>query len=967
VLTLAEEVPTEEVIQEEEPAPEEEPVTTEEEPIVEEVEEVVETPVEEETVQEEPLDGEAGTTTDDGVEGEDGDIASTTPTEEEPAVIVTGGATSTADTENVVNLNTTDTDGGETATSTPVETGTSTPALGGVASTTVENTNEAVVENIATSTAETGDNAATSSAAVIETGDAVANANIINVVNVNIVNSLGFLVLLSALFGNDSFDLRNLDFSSWLNSDSTLDPEEEEGTTPCSLVSCNEEGTALTVTSSSTAQITNDVVVRADTGGNTASAEAGDAVVQTGDAYAGANVVNVANTNIIDSNYLLVALNNFGDFSGDIVFPGMDFFLQLLGKSSSVAPDVSVTNENTANVENDVSVSAETGDNNASSTNTAGIATGDASASANVVNQVNSNLSGGNSLYILLRIHGDWSGDVFGLPPGLSWAKTAQGIEIYSTGEEGETQPPKYQSLVVNNTNDADIKNNVSVYALTGENNVSATGGDAVVQTGDAHAAANVVNVANTNVVGQNWILAVFNIFGDWSGNLSFGRPNLWVGGRAESPSDPLTNGSDVTYHFTVTNFGDAEATGVVLDSAYTEGLLNFGDNGTTWEIGDLAPGETKEVSYHASVTDNLNYGETSIVLETTALSNENDDDKSDNTETIAMVGYRKAPANSSASREKVRGYDSARLRITKEAAVLTTAASSTVDYTVVITNTGDEAEQALLLDELTDQEGEIVSVQQWDLGTIYPDEEITITYTAVFNESTLPGEYINSAQVLATDERSQQNSRYTANSNVAQTTVTVVDALGQCAPYLTTYIRPGLGNDRGDVERLQMFLRDHEGFDNLAVTGIYNAPTADAVKIFQEKHVNEILTPWGISSATGYVYYTTQKKINDLHCAGEVIFTLSPEQQAEIANFRARQERGEDPDPSEVGSAEQPVIAKEDEQEEALGVPKEPVVRNVGSVIQSGITSRLFKIFSDTFGDLTSWVTEGGMFQSRK
>jgi len=40
------------------------------------------------------------------------------------------------------------------------------------------------------------------------------------------------------------------------------------------------------------------------------------------------------------------------------------------------------------------------------------------------------------------------------------------------------------------------------------------------------------------------------------------------------------------------------------------------------------------------------------------------------------------------------------------------------------------------------------------------------------------------------------------------------------------------------------------------------------AVRKFQKMHEPQILTPWGISEATGYVYKTTQRWINLSSCA---------------------------------------------------------------------------------------------------
>ena len=90
------------------------------------------------------------------------------------------------------------------------------------------------------------------------------------------------------------------------------------------------------------------------------------------------------------------------------------------------------------------------------------------------------------------------------------------------------------------------------------------------------------------------------------------------------------------------------------------------------------------------------------------------------------------------------------------------------------------------------------------------------------------------------------------------------------CPPYMTKYIQLGVANDPAEVKKLQTFLRDYESFSDLAVTGIYDQVTYNAVKTFQSKYAQDILIPWGHTTPTGYVYTTTIKKINELYCQAQ-------------------------------------------------------------------------------------------------
>jgi hypothetical protein len=108
------------------------------------------------------------------------------------------------------------------------------------------------------------------------------------------------------------------------------------------------------------------------------------------------------------------------------------------------------------------------------------------------------------------------------------------------------------------------------------------------------------------------------------------------------------------------------------------------------------------------------------------------------------------------------------------------------------------------------------------------------------------------------------------------------------CVQYLRAYIKLGEDNDRNEVIKLQAFLRTFEGFTNLVVDGVYKQADFDAVSQFQLRYYGDVLAPWGYAQgdSTGYVYYTTRKKINEIYC--QRAFPLTADQVTEVAAFRA-------------------------------------------------------------------------------
>ncbi len=89
----------------------------------------------------------------------------------------------------------------------------------------------------------------------------------------------------------------------------------------------------------------------------------------------------------------------------------------------------------------------------------------------------------------------------------------------------------------------------------------------------------------------------------------------------------------------------------------------------------------------------------------------------------------------------------------------------------------------------------------------------------------------------------------------------------------INTYMREGQTNNVEQVTFLQSFLNTELGI-NLPTTGYFGTLTDVAVRTFQLKYREDILKPWsdiGLlpdeNTSTGYVYKTTQYKINTILC----------------------------------------------------------------------------------------------------
>lgn len=858
--------------------------------------------------------------------------------------IQTGDATATTSAQNNININ----DVGDADSSCTPE---DVSENGGCLTSSAFNatsSNDALVGNFASSTASTGANTADGGqgTTTIVTGTAFAFANILNLINTNIFNSQGLLLFLNQIFPT-GLDLRSYNLDYFFDGQAGNSPtvNEDTGKPQCTLLTCP-TSSAINVLSGNTATVTNSVIVRADAGGNTASTtDDGDADISTGDAYAAANVVNLVNTNIINSSYLLASFNNFGDLDGDITLPGDDFFDKLFAHSGS-APEMNsstygVNNTNQLGLTGTTTTSADTGSNTASTTGEGSglVATGDAYSKSNTFTDANNNYVGGTSAFFMFRVAGEWTGNVKSLPSGLHFSRVYDAVNhggVFSTstlvlvtnedtddenvpvGDPNGLQDPESaatancqeprpdhpedtpvnncfnsSSFLASSTNAAAVGNNVDVSASTGHNQAFTENGDAHVITGDAYAIANVINLVNTNIVGRNWIFALFNVLGNWNGDITFGRSDLALDAKTTAAS--VAPGADVTYDFTITNNGDRDADDITLKADFDKNLLNFTDadgtptdSGRQWHIPTVRRGQSQTFTYTARV-GSIPQGTSIPVPVAASVRSDGAGAQAQASFTLALLNVISAPSShgggggGNGSRPKTvnkadnalpvpaSSKDEPSVTVDKTIVRVSTTTPTTVDYKVVVTNAKDAGPLygAKLADTLFNPDGSIMYNRSWDLQDLASGDQITLTYSVEFATSTSPGTYRNFASV--TGEKFKLGSGEPMLPAFGQNTVTigtvgaVLGAATDCSLAVNQTLSYGMNNP--EVVKLQNFLNARQG-SGLPVTGFFGPMTRAAVNVFQATFSSEILAPLGLLHPTGTVAGMTQKKIRDLACA---------------------------------------------------------------------------------------------------
>jgi hypothetical protein len=224
----------------------------------------------------------------------------------------------------------------------------------------------------------------------------------------------------------------------------------------------------------------------------------GDNNITTGSSNIDANILNIANMNLMGGTMWLVIVNEAGNWVGKLFgsqdgnnFAGSPLFQFLINPvtgsitatnsengadstnvaNGSTTVNNTTTQTNTADINNTLNLSANTG-NNTTNYNTGGnsnITTGDANIVANLVNFVNNNIVGNGKLVVtVVNVFGSWIGDF--ITPGSS-KEHKENNEVLAQGGTGSNNSSNNNS----STGSTNTTKTTTVAAVGGSNGGVAT------------------------------------------------------------------------------------------------------------------------------------------------------------------------------------------------------------------------------------------------------------------------------------------------------------------------------------------------------------------------------------------------------------------------------------------------------------------------------------------------------------
>ena len=308
------------------------------------------------------------------------------------------------------------------------------------------------------------------------------------------------------------------------------------------------ESSTLTVNIESTnsASIENDVTQDVNTGKNTSDNPLSNSSTTTGDAKSDVVIVNNVNQAIVGGEVTPVLVNVTADHEGEIdlalIQPCLDklfgqgdvneSYIINSGDETTITLDTKTNKETTINVDNDatitnnISVNTNTGDNQNAGL-TSSLNTGNAESNVTILTQANTTLVGDCNIFTILNLFKDQNGNII-LPYELGMAELESGLpaiyyqlNVQNSGDDTDINQSSSinNQTTINTQNSASVNNNVLTNTNTGGNDVSGILGTTVV-TGNASTTVKMVDMINTTIVGDRWMMLRINILGSWTGNI---------------------------------------------------------------------------------------------------------------------------------------------------------------------------------------------------------------------------------------------------------------------------------------------------------------------------------------------------------------------------------------------------------------------------------------------------------------
>lgn len=323
-------------------------------------------------------------------------------------------------------------------------------------------------------------------------------------------------------------------------------------------------------------------------------------------------------------------------------------------------------------------------------------------------------------------------------------------------------------SLRIFNNNNAVVQNSALADANTGNNSVNGDAEEGTITTGNANSFVNMFNMVNTNIIGNNWMFAKLNIFGNWKGNLIFAYPDVSVEVSADRSEYEV--GQTINHQVTIKNEGRIEAKDVKIVFSVQGETGNPAQAQYDWMIGELVPGESRTFTAQTLAINDVENGSSNAIVANAQADTSTNEKVLNNNHADSKVSVKSK--NLAVLDED--GADNALLAqplVTKQAKlnyentdsemmvsrIITNKknffSGELIEHEILIENTGEEVIYEIeLKDKLLFQDETMQARYIWPIGGLKKGEAVKVIYQVLINDTAQLGNYACSAYAKGID-----------------------------------------------------------------------------------------------------------------------------------------------------------------------------------------------------------------------
>jgi hypothetical protein len=236
--------------------------------------------------------------------------------------------------------------------------------------------------------------------------------------------------------------------------------------------------------------------------------------------------------------------------------------------------------------------------------------------------------------------------------------------------------------------------------------------------------------LGNFVAVGGSFVFGIFNVIGNWFGNLVVAFPDVEV--SITDNSDTVYPGANQEYQITLKNRGDAKAKDVNLTFSSSSDFAPSGQ--LSWPIGELAPDETRTINVQGAISQGALFG--SSVMAQADVSVGEDEESLENNVAVDSSLVVALPQSEASQAEDDKTLPQLTISVWNNVGSYIFPGDTILASATITNESGVLAKEVEVKGSLSNDHPMPAIPMQWKLGDMTPGQKVVIKFSiALIND----------------------------------------------------------------------------------------------------------------------------------------------------------------------------------------------------------------------------------------